>query len=65
MKKIFNVKGMHCKSCSKMIEMELEDNVNKIVADHISGKVAVDFDAGKVSEKQIEDSITKLGYKIK
>lgn len=30
MKKTYKIKGMHCKSCAKLIENELQDKVKKI-----------------------------------
>ena len=49
---------MHCGSCAKMIEMELEEKV-----DSISGKAEIDFDDDKISESEIKDIILKMGYK--
>ncbi len=60
-----NIQGMHCGSCAKMIEMELEEKVNKIKVDSISGKAEIDFDDDKISESEIKDIILKMGYKIK
>ena len=53
-----NIQGMHCGSCAKMIEMELEEKV-----DSISGKAEIDFDDDKISESEIKDIILKMGYK--
>lgn len=64
MKKIFNIKGMHCASCSKIIEMELEGKVISSNIDPKSGKAIIDFDEKKISEKQIAEIITKAGYKV-
>jgi Cu+-exporting ATPase len=64
MKKTYSIKGMHCMSCKKIIEMELEDKVNKISIDVNSGKVEIDFSEDKISEKEIIEKITKLGYKV-
>ncbi len=63
MKKIeLAIKGMHCKSCAKMIEMELGDKVNKVKVEYEKGKAHIDFDEDKISEKQIRDIIKKGGY---
>ncbi len=51
-------------SCKKLIEMELSDKVNKISIDVNSGKVEIDFSEDKISEKEIIETITKLGYKV-
>lgn len=63
MKKIFLVKGMHCISCSKMIEMELEDKVKSVSVNHETGKAIIDFDDKKINENEIKNIIIKAGYK--
>ncbi|MEK6859742.1 MAG: heavy-metal-associated domain-containing protein [Nanoarchaeota archaeon] len=65
MKKInLNIKGMHCASCSKLIKSELEDKgVKANIQD--TGKALIEFDDKKISEQQIKDIITELGYKAK
>lgn len=64
MKKTYKIKGMHCSSCAKMIEMELEDKVNKISVSQKDEKAVVEFDESKISEKEIKKIISELGYKI-
>lgn len=64
MKKVFNVSGMHCASCSKIIEMDLDGKVNSSNIDFKSGKATIDFDDKKISSKQIAEIITKAGYKV-
>lgn len=65
MKKTFKIGGMHCNSCSTLIEMELEDKVNKIKVDYAKELAEIDFDSEKISEKEIISIIEKLGYKCK
>ena len=62
---MFKIEGMHCMSCKKIIEMELENKTNKVSIDINSGKAEIDFDDNKISEKEIIEKITKLGYKVK
>ncbi len=65
MKRItLKITGMHCASCSKIIEMELEGKVNSSNIDFASGKAVIDFDPEKISAKQIVEIITKAGYKV-
>ena len=64
MKKTFNIKGMHCASCSKIIEMDLDGKVNSTDIDSKSGKAVINFDERKISEKQIAEIITKAGYQV-
>ncbi len=64
MKKTLIIKGMHCISCSKIIDMELEGKVNSSNIDFKSGKAIIDFDEKKISEKEIREIITKAGYNV-
>lgn len=64
MKKTFNIKGMHCASCSKIIEMELEGKVKSSSIDFKSGKAVIEFDPKKINEDQIAEIIEKAGYSI-
>ena len=64
MKKIFNINGMHCNSCSRLIEGSLKDKVNSARANYASGKVEVDFSEKKISEAKIIEIIEKLGYSV-
>ena len=63
MKTILYIKGMHCKSCVKLIESEFQDKVNSIKVEE-NGKAIIDFDEKKISEKQIAEIIIKAGYKV-
>jgi len=64
-KKIFKINGMHCNSCSSLIENELKDKVNKITVSYSEEQAIIDFDESKISEKKIKETIEKLGYTIK
>lgn len=64
MKKTFSIKGMHCSSCVKLIESELQDKVNKIKVQE-DGSAMIDFDENKINFQQIRDIITELGYQAK
>jgi len=62
MKKLnLTIKGMHCKSCAKLIESELQDKVKTIQVQE-SGKALVEFDETKITENQIKSIIKELGY---
>ncbi|MCX6722037.1 MAG: sulfite exporter TauE/SafE family protein [Candidatus Staskawiczbacteria bacterium] len=62
MKKIFKITGMHCNSCSQLIEKSLENKVNSVSASYAKGKAEIDFDEGKISEAEIKEVIKKAGY---
>ena len=64
MKKIFTIKGMHCESCSKLIESELEDNGIFSKIDFKSGKAVINFDEKKISEDRIKSLIKNLSYNL-
>jgi copper chaperone len=65
MKKItLKVKGMHCKSCSMLIEDALEDLGVKSKVDSDKGTAIVEFDENKVSEEAIKKAIKAEGYKV-
>lgn len=62
MKKInLTIKGMHCSSCSKLIQSELQDKGIKAQVQD-TGKALIEFDEKKISEQQIKDIIKELGY---
>lgn len=65
MKKILKIGGMHCESCAKIIEMELENFVNSIKVNVSKGIAEIDFDERKISENRIKEIISKAGYSIK
>jgi len=64
MQEIINVKGMHCKSCSQLIEGEIGDmnGVESIKVDLSSGKTTVKFNQKDVSIGAIKSKIESLGY---
>ena len=61
---LYNVKGMHCKSCETLIKDSLEeiDGVQKVDVSHERGYVKVTFDEKKVNEDKIQSAIKKEGY---
>ena len=61
MKTTLDIRGMHCKSCSKLIESELQDKVNMIKVEE-TGKAVIDFDEKRISLQNIKNIINKLGY---
>lgn len=64
MKKIkLTINGMHCASCSKLIEIELKDKVKNISVNYETGNAIIEFDNNKISEDEIKNIIIKAGYK--
>jgi copper chaperone len=65
MKKVtLKVKGMHCKSCSMLIEDALEDIGVKAKVDSEKDSAVVEFDENKISEEKIKATIKGEGYKV-
>jgi copper chaperone CopZ len=56
--------GMHCPSCSMLIQMEVGDldGVESVKADHVTGDTTVVYDDVKVTPEQIVAEIEKAGY---
>ncbi|MGE4443694.1 MAG: heavy metal translocating P-type ATPase [Candidatus Altimarinota bacterium] len=65
MKTKLNISGMHCSSCSKLIESSL--NKNEFVYDAKvnfgNNKALVEYDEAKISENEIITLVEKAGYK--
>jgi copper chaperone CopZ len=62
--KTFHIKGMHCPSCSFLIEGELEDIGVTAKADYPKGTATVEFDGSKETEEKIHAAIKKAGYSV-
>lgn len=64
MQEIIYVKGMHCKSCSQLIEGEIGDlnGVESVKVDLASGKATVKFNQKDISIGAIKSKIESMGY---
>lgn len=62
--KRFTTTGMHCPSCSMLIQMDVSDltGVSSVSADHRNGMTEVTFDEAVVSSDEIIEAIAKAGY---
>ena len=65
MKIKLKIEGMHCASCSKLIEMELDGKVDSSNIDFKSGKAIIEFDPEKISKDKIKSLIESSGYVVK
>jgi len=63
MKMTFKVKGMHCPSCEKLLQMEIVDlpGITAVKADYKAGTVEVEGD--KIDSAAVKRAITQNGYK--
>jgi copper chaperone len=66
MKAILKVGGMHCQSCSMLIESELKDfdGINNVKVLLEKGTVEIDFDDSQIYEDTIKEVIERSGYKV-
>ena len=62
--KRLQVSGMHCTSCSMLVDMTLEelDGVESAATDHASGESVVTFDPDVVSVDALLEAVRKVGY---
>ncbi len=63
-KQTLKIKGMHCASCASIIEKKVSklDGVGQVNVNFSTEKVGIEFDDKKISIKQMNDEIEKLGY---
>jgi copper chaperone CopZ len=56
--------GMHCSSCSMLIEMTVDElpGIGSVKADYGSGVTRVDFDPAAISVDRIVAAIVEAGY---
>jgi len=61
-RQIFKVKGMHCPSCEKLLQMDIGDisGVKSVKADWKNGTVEVDGD--KIDASAVKKAISGAGY---
>ncbi len=65
-KLVLKVKGMHCASCSTLIDKLIgrEPGVVSISTNYGAEKTAIEFDEAKVPLARIDELINKLGYDL-
>lgn len=62
--KTYDLSGLHCSSCSMLIEGDLEDLGVEAAVNYHSQTMKVTFDEGKVSEQEVVETVKKLGYGV-
>lgn len=60
----FKTSGMHCPSCSMLIEMDVADlpGVDSVSASHADGTTRVSYDESVVDAQAIVKAIKHAGY---
>ncbi len=66
MKKKYEVIGMSCAACASTIDKAVRKlkGVNDVNVNLLTNCMEVDFDENKVSDKDIEKAVVKVGYKL-
>ncbi len=66
MKKTYQIKGMHCASCVRLIEKAVGKvpGVESCNVNLASEKATVDFNENQVSDEQIASAVSSVGYKV-
>ncbi len=64
--RLYPVRGMSCASCAASVESMLGslDGVEKAQVNFATEKVSVYFDASKVGEPQMVDTVNQIGYEL-
>jgi len=65
-KAVYQVRGMHCASCSNIIQKKLNrlEGVESAEVNYATEKAAVSFDSKKVTLEDFNREIVKLGYRL-
>lgn len=64
---VFQVSGMHCTSCERLIKEALteEEGVSEAEVSHSDGIVRVVFDKNVITEKRLQSVIRNEGYHVR
>jgi copper chaperone CopZ len=62
-KRIYKIEGMHCDSCAKMLELDLEDAGVKGSCSYHKCTLEIELQQG-IDEGEIKKIVEKSGYKI-
>ncbi len=65
-KYVLKVKGMHCASCSVLIDKLIgkQPGINSIKTSYGAEKTSIDYDESKISLEKIDGFINQLGYDL-
>lgn len=66
MEKVLDVRGMTCNHCKASVEGALGQlpGVSKVTVDLASGKVTVVYDAARLGEAQLRQTVEEIGYDV-
>lgn len=62
----FNIEGMHCNSCEKLIENKISalDGVKYVKANYSKNTVNIEFDESIINIEQIKANLNEIGYPV-
>ena len=65
-KAVYKIKGMHCASCSVLVDklLKKQPGVKSISTNYGAEKTAIEFDESKITLEKIDEFINKLGYDL-
>jgi len=65
-KAVLKVEGMSCGHCQTAVEKAVKGlaGVTEVKVDLVGKKVEIDYEPGKVTEKELKNIIEKQGYEI-
>ena len=57
---------MHCKSCARLIELELndKDGVQDVSVDDIAGEASIEYDPAKIDLEALRQGVRDAGYDV-
>ena len=66
MKKIYDIKGMHCAACARNIETSISslDGLKKGSVNLTTEKLFIEYDEDKINLKELEAKVKELGFGI-
>ena len=65
-KKLYKIRGMHCRSCEVLLEGNISElaGVKGVKVDHKKGLAEVEFEQGPINEELIEGVVREAGYEM-
>ena len=65
MKARYDISGMNCAACSSAVERAIKKlNIDEVNVNLLSGVMEVEYDENTVSDKEIRQAVTKIGFGI-
>ena len=60
------VGGMHCKSCARLIELELKDKdgVQAVGVDDAAGQASIEYDPARIDVEALRRAVRDAGYAV-